>query len=125
MADRRASGFRLRSHPDRAETSREKISPIRRADGYLLHTSRGRRDRFQLRYGNDELVVEDRRAPEIQRQTRRVAERYPRPGTLEKAEYAMTTATFNIGGMHCPPCALRNERALKKFKGVVDATINF
>jgi P-type Cu+ transporter len=37
----------------------------------------------------------------------------------------MTTATFNIGGMHCPTCAVRNERALKKFKGVLDATINF
>jgi P-type Cu+ transporter len=37
----------------------------------------------------------------------------------------MTTATFNIGGMHCPTCAVRNERTLKKFKGVLDATVNF
>ena len=29
----------------------------------------------------------------------------------------MTTATFNITGMHCASCAVRNERTLKKLKG--------
>src|SRR5260370_26913691 len=36
----------------------------------------------------------------------------------------MTTATFNIAGMHCASCAARNERTLKKLKGVLDATVN-
>src|SRR5260370_33386862 len=36
----------------------------------------------------------------------------------------MTTATFNIAGMHCASCAVRNERTLKKLKGVFDATVN-
>src|SRR6266849_1661038 len=36
----------------------------------------------------------------------------------------MTTATFNITGMHCASCAVRNERTLKKLKGVFDATVN-
>src|SRR5260370_25790306 len=36
----------------------------------------------------------------------------------------MTTATFNIAGMHCASCAVRNERTLKKLKGVLDATVN-
>src|SRR6266478_1805463 len=36
----------------------------------------------------------------------------------------MTTATFNISGMHCASCAARNERTLKKLKGVFDATVN-
>jgi heavy metal translocating P-type ATPase len=37
----------------------------------------------------------------------------------------MMTATFNIAGMHCPTCAVRNERTLKKLKGVASATVNF
>ncbi len=37
----------------------------------------------------------------------------------------MKTATFNIGGMHCASCSARNERTLKKLKGVRDATVNF
>jgi Cu+-exporting ATPase len=36
----------------------------------------------------------------------------------------MTTATFNIDGMHCASCAVRNERTLKKLKGVFDVTVN-
>jgi Cu+-exporting ATPase len=36
----------------------------------------------------------------------------------------MTTAAFNIAGMHCASCAVRNERTLKKLKGVFDATVN-
>jgi P-type Cu+ transporter len=36
----------------------------------------------------------------------------------------MTVATFNIAGMHCASCAVRNERTLKKLKGVFDATVN-
>jgi Cu+-exporting ATPase len=40
------------------------------------------------------------------------------------AEKIMTTATFNIAGMHCASCAVRNERTLKKLKGVFDATVN-
>ena len=36
----------------------------------------------------------------------------------------MTTATFNIAGMHCASCAVRNERTLKKLKGVFDVTVN-
>jgi P-type Cu+ transporter len=39
-------------------------------------------------------------------------------------EKIMTTATFNIAGMHCASCAVRNERTLKKLKGVLDATVN-
>ncbi len=37
----------------------------------------------------------------------------------------MSTATFNIGGMHCASCAARNERALKKLEGVRNAVVNF
>ncbi len=37
----------------------------------------------------------------------------------------MKTATFNIAGMHCASCSSRNERTLKKLKGVRDATVNF
>ena len=37
----------------------------------------------------------------------------------------MRTATFSIGGMHCASCSARNERTLKKLKGVRDATVNF
>src|ERR1700681_2812286 len=39
-------------------------------------------------------------------------------------EKIMTTATFNIAGMHCASCAVRNERTLKKLKGVFNATVN-
>lgn len=37
----------------------------------------------------------------------------------------MKTATFTIVGMHCASCVTRNERSLKKIKGVVDASVNF
>jgi Cu+-exporting ATPase len=37
----------------------------------------------------------------------------------------MKTITFNIGGMHCASCAVRNERSLKKIKGVINAVVNF
>src|SRR5229473_1211799 len=37
----------------------------------------------------------------------------------------MRTSTFNISGMHCASCSARNERTLKKLKGVRDATVNF
>lgn len=37
----------------------------------------------------------------------------------------MTTTTFTIIGMHCASCAIRNERALKKVKGVAEASVNF
>src|SRR5216684_4643035 len=37
----------------------------------------------------------------------------------------MRTATFTISGMHCASCSARNERTLKKLKGVADATVNF
>lgn len=37
----------------------------------------------------------------------------------------MKTTTFNIVGMHCASCVTLNERALKKIKGVVDASVNF
>ena len=37
----------------------------------------------------------------------------------------MKTATFNIAGMHCASCSARNERTLKKLKGVRDATVNY
>ncbi|MBI3250821.1 MAG: heavy metal translocating P-type ATPase [Candidatus Andersenbacteria bacterium] len=37
----------------------------------------------------------------------------------------MTTTTFTIVGMHCASCVARNERSLKKVKGVKDATVNF
>src|ERR1700693_1524135 len=36
----------------------------------------------------------------------------------------MTVATFNIAGMHCASCAVRNERTLKKLHGVLGATVN-
>src|SRR5258707_7137033 len=39
--------------------------------------------------------------------------------------HSMKTATFNIAGMHCASCSARNERTLKKLKGVGDATVNF
>jgi P-type Cu+ transporter len=35
-----------------------------------------------------------------------------------------TTATFAIGGMHCAACAVRNERALRKMPGVLEANVN-
>ena len=37
----------------------------------------------------------------------------------------MKTTTFNIIGMHCASCVVRNERALKKVKGVHSASVNF
>ena len=37
----------------------------------------------------------------------------------------MKTTTFNIIGMHCASCVVRNERSLKKIKGVRDAVVNF
>lgn len=37
----------------------------------------------------------------------------------------MSTTTFTIIGMHCASCAVRNERALKKVRGVTDASVNF
>ncbi|MDP3697154.1 MAG: heavy metal translocating P-type ATPase [Candidatus Taylorbacteria bacterium] len=37
----------------------------------------------------------------------------------------MKTITFNIVGMHCASCVSLNERALKKIKGVKDASVNF
>lgn len=37
----------------------------------------------------------------------------------------MKTATFNIIGMHCASCVLRNEKSLKKIKGVAAASVNF
>ncbi len=37
----------------------------------------------------------------------------------------MKTTTFNIGGMHCASCAARNERALNKITGVLEASVNF
>lgn len=36
----------------------------------------------------------------------------------------MRTATFSIGGMHCASCSARNERVLKKLKGVRSAAVN-
>ena len=41
-----------------------------------------------------------------------------------RSERSMKTATFNIAGMHCASCSVRNERTLKKLKGVRDATVN-
>jgi Cu+-exporting ATPase len=37
----------------------------------------------------------------------------------------MKTTTFNIVGMHCASCVVRNERALKKVRGVHGASVNF
>ncbi len=37
----------------------------------------------------------------------------------------MKKTTFNIAGMHCASCAVRNERSLKKIKGVSEAMVNF
>jgi len=37
----------------------------------------------------------------------------------------MKTTTFNIVGMHCASCVTRNERSLKKIKGVLDVSVNF
>jgi Cu+-exporting ATPase len=36
----------------------------------------------------------------------------------------MATATFEISGMHCAACAVRNERTLRKIPGVRDANVN-
>lgn len=37
----------------------------------------------------------------------------------------MKTTTFTIVGMHCASCVARNERALRKLSGVVEAAVNF
>lgn len=37
----------------------------------------------------------------------------------------MKTTTFNIVGMHCASCVVRNEKSLKKVKGVRNASVNF
>ena len=37
----------------------------------------------------------------------------------------MKTTTFQITGMHCASCAIRNERSLKKIAGVKSAAVNF
>ncbi|MEK7083153.1 MAG: HAD-IC family P-type ATPase, partial [Patescibacteria group bacterium] len=37
----------------------------------------------------------------------------------------MKIITFNIVGMHCASCVARNERSLKKIKGVHNASVNF
>lgn len=36
----------------------------------------------------------------------------------------MQTITFTIAGMHCASCAIRNERSLRKKKGVSQASVN-
>src|SRR5260370_35813757 len=41
-----------------------------------------------------------------------------------RVEQALRPAIFNIAGMRCASCAVRNERTLKKLKGVFDATVN-
>ena len=37
----------------------------------------------------------------------------------------MKKVQFNIGGMHCASCSIRNEKALKKLEGVKSASVNF
>ena len=37
----------------------------------------------------------------------------------------MKTLTFQIAGMHCASCAIRNERSLKNIAGVKSAAVNF
>src|SRR3989344_8680511 len=37
----------------------------------------------------------------------------------------MKKSTFNITGMHCASCVVRNEKALKKVPGVAEASVNF
>lgn len=37
----------------------------------------------------------------------------------------MKTLNFNIEGMHCASCSFKNEQALKKVKGVKQATVNY
>ena len=37
----------------------------------------------------------------------------------------MTKTTFTIVGMHCASCAVRNERSLRKIKGVASASVNY
>lgn len=37
----------------------------------------------------------------------------------------MKKITFQIGGMHCASCSIRNEKALKKVEGVQSASVNF
>ena len=37
----------------------------------------------------------------------------------------MKTITFDITGMHCASCAIKNEESLKKLKGVKSASVNY
>ncbi len=37
----------------------------------------------------------------------------------------MQTTKFNIAGMHCASCSVRNENSLKKIKGVKEASVNY
>ena len=37
----------------------------------------------------------------------------------------MKTTNFNIAGMHCSSCVIKNEKSLKKVPGVSDASVNF
>ncbi|MFA5954458.1 MAG: heavy metal translocating P-type ATPase [Patescibacteria group bacterium] len=37
----------------------------------------------------------------------------------------MKTVTFQISGMHCASCVIKNERSLKKIAGVQNASVNF
>lgn len=37
----------------------------------------------------------------------------------------MKTTNFNITGMHCASCVIKNEKSLKKVPGVSDASVNF
>lgn len=37
----------------------------------------------------------------------------------------MTTAKFNIVGMHCASCSVRNENSLSKLKGVKNVSVNY
>ena len=45
----------------------------------------------------------------------------PSPSQFENAK----VARFDIGGMHCAACAIRNEEALKRLPGVREAAVNF
>ncbi len=48
----------------------------------------------------------------------------PAPTSPDAPLAALRTATFGIGGMHCAACAARNERTLKKLRGVRAAVVN-
>jgi P-type Cu+ transporter len=49
----------------------------------------------------------------------------PAPEHLAPAPQGTKVSHFEIGGMHCAACANRNELALKKLPGVVEAAVNF